>query len=94
MKKILLVCGTGVVTCTLLRKMLGEQLNARGLEGTYEMDQIDAWEVAEKSPQYDLCITTTVLGETCHCPVVMAADFIMGRNRDETVDEICRVLEK
>ena len=30
MKKILLACGTGVITCALIRKMLQQQLDAGG----------------------------------------------------------------
>ena len=93
MKKILLVCGTGVITCALIRKMLQQQLDARGLEGKYEFTQADAGEVAAISKNYDLCVTTTVLSEACECPLVMAADFMMGRRTEETMDEICRILE-
>lgn len=93
MKKILLVCGTGVITCTLLKKMLEEILDSRGFKGRYEIGQLDAGSVEEKSGDYDLCVTTTVLNEKCLCPVIMAADFILGRNKEETINEICRILE-
>ena len=93
MKKILLACGTGVITCALIRKMLQQQLDARGLEGKYEFHQADAWEVAEVSKNYDLCVTTTVLPEACGCPLVMAAEFMMGKRTEETIDEICCILE-
>ena len=92
MKKILLVCGAGVVTCTVIRKKLEEELKARGLEGTYEIAQADAGDVAAKSAGYDVCVTTTVLGEAIQCPVVMATGLLFGSDRDAVVAEICQYL--
>lgn len=92
MKKILLVCGAGVVTCTVVRKKLEQLLNDRGLEGTYEIIQANADRVGEASQGCAVCVTTTVLGAACQCPVVLANGLLLGSD-DATVDEICHWLE-
>ena len=49
MKKILLCCGTGVATSTVVHKKLEEELNKRGRKGQFVISQCKAVEVPAKS---------------------------------------------
>ena len=88
MKKILLVCGSGIITSTIVKKKLIEELDAKGYKDSYSITQARVEEVTEISKDYDLCVTTTLLGNECHCPVVVATNFLMGRNTEELIAEI------
>ena len=95
MKRILLVCGSGIVTSTIVHKRVEEALNARGYEGKYTINQAKAAEVQAQSKNYDLCISTTILDPAvCSCPLIIGTNYLMGRNTDEITDKICAELDK
>ena len=77
MKRILLVCGSGICTSTAVNQKVTK-----------------ASEVAEKSKQYDMVISTTVLGGECHCPLVIGTAFLLGRGTEPIVDQIVEILQK
>ena len=54
---------------TAVNQKVTKALEERGLKGQFQITQGKASEVAEKSKQYDLVISTTVLGGECHCPL-------------------------
>ena len=60
MKRILLVCGSGICTSTAVNQKVTKALEERGLKGQFQITQGKASEVAEKSKQYDLVISTTM----------------------------------
>ena len=62
--------------------------------GQFQITQGKASEVAEKSKQYDLVISTTVLGGECHCPLIIGTPFLLGRGTEPIVDQIVEVLQK
>ena len=92
MKKILLVCGSGIYTSRALSQRVKKALDDRGLEGTYEITLGKASDAAEESQDFDLCITTTTLDGECACPVVIGASFLLGRDVWQTVDQIVEIL--
>ena len=66
----------------------------RGLKGQFQITQGKASEVAEKSKQFDMVISTTVLGGECHCPLVIGTAFLLGRGTEPIVDQIVEILQK
>lgn len=94
MKRILLVCGSGICTSTAVNQKVTKALEERGLKGQFQITQGKASEVAEKSKQYDLMISTTVLGGECHCPLIIGTPFLLGRGTEPIVDQIVEVLQK
>jgi len=94
MKKILLVCGSGICTSTVVRSKVEAELDKRGLKGTYAITQGKASEVLNLSKNYDLVISTTMLSEkTCACPLIIGTQFLMGFGTDPIVDKIVAVLK-
>lgn len=94
MKRILLCCGSGICTSTAVAKKVSDYLDDRGFKGKYKITQCKASEVAAQSVNYDLCISTTVLGGECHCPLVIGTKFLIGRGVEPIVDEICEILSR
>lgn len=90
MKKILVACGTGVATSTVVAKKLEESLRARGIE--VQIDQCKASEVAGKVHAYDLVVATTEVDDAGGKPVVRAISFLTGIGVDADVEKIARAL--
>ncbi|MCI8294033.1 MAG: PTS galactitol transporter subunit IIB [Hespellia sp.] len=94
MKRILLVCGSGICTSTVVNGKVTKALDERGLKGQYSITQGKASEVAAQSVNYDLVISTTVLGGECHCPLIIGTQFLLGRDTEPIVDQIVGILTK
>lgn len=93
MKRILLVCGTGVATSTVVKKRVEDVLDSRGYKGQYSITQGKVAEVSGQSGNYDLCISTVMFDKkTCNCPVVIGTAFLMGINTEPIVANILNVL--
>ena len=58
MKRILLVCGSGICTSTAVNQKVTKALEERGLKGQFQITQGKASEVAEKSKQDDFYNST------------------------------------
>lgn len=94
MKRILLVCGSGICTSTAVNAKVTKALDEKGLKGKYTITQGKASEVAAQSVNYDLVISTTVLGGDCHCPLVIGTQFLLGRGTEPIVNQIVEILTK
>mgnify|MGYP000411167858 CR=1 FL=1 len=69
MKKIVLACGAGAATSTLVAQKVATMLDANGYAGKYEIEGAD------------LLIATTVAPEGLTCPYVSGVPFMTGMNR-------------
>ncbi len=92
MKKVLLCCGTGVATSTVVNKKLEAELIRRGHRGQFEITQCKAVEVPAKSPNFDLCVSTLTMSYKCECPIIVATNLLLNRNVDATYDQIEQAL--
>ena len=92
MKRILLCCGTGVATSTVVNKKVEGELKARGHGGDFTISQCKAAEVPSKSGNFDVCVTTVPLSYKCDCPIVVATGIIMNRGTQEIYDAIEKTL--
>jgi PTS system galactitol-specific IIB component len=89
-KKILVVCGAGVATSTVVTKKLEEKLGERGVP--VQVDQCKVTEVPYKAADYDLIVTTTLLGEVQGTPVVQTLSFLTGVGLEADLDRIVGIL--
>ena len=89
-KKILVVCGAGVATSTVVVKKLEEKLGERGIP--IQVDQCKATEVPFKAAGYDLIVTTTLLGEVKGTPVVQTVSFLTGVGLEGDIQRIIDIL--
>ena len=93
MKKILLACGTGVVTSTAVTAKLSKALDERGWAGKYRITQCKIAEVPAKSGEFDLCVATTMVAGEIKCPLVMGVAFLTGRGLEPVLEQIFKYLE-
>jgi len=89
-KKILVVCGAGVATSTVVLKKLEQELGQRALD--VQVDQCKVTEVPFKAASYDLIVTTTLLGEVEGIPVVQTVSFLTGVGLQRDIDRIIELL--
>ncbi|WP_394820974.1 PTS sugar transporter subunit IIB [Pendulispora albinea] len=90
MKRILVACGTGIATSTVVVQKLGELLRKRGLE--VRIEQCKASEVESKIAFYDLVVSTTEVGDSKGKPVVRTVSFLTGIGVDRDIERIAQIL--
>jgi PTS system galactitol-specific IIB component len=90
MKKILVACGTGIATSTVVAKKLEESLKARGID--VAIDQCKVSEVSSKARGYDVVVSTVEVEDAAGKPVVRAISFLTGIGIDADVEKIARAL--
>ena len=81
MKKIVLACGAGAATSTLVAQKVATMLDANGYAGKYEIVQCAISEAKDAFDEgADLLIATTVAHEGLTCPYVSGVPLMTGRN--------------
>lgn len=87
MKRLLLACGMGVATSTVVLNRLNAAMEARGLKGQYTTRQCKIAEVATKASDYDLVIATAQLPDV-GIPVINGVSLLTGVGAEKVWDEI------
>lgn len=88
MKRILLACGTGVATSTMVNSRLDEAMKKRGLAGKYTTVQCKIAEVASKAENFDLIIATTKPPAGLTKPFIDGLPLLTGVGAEKVWDEI------
>lgn len=94
MKKILLACGTGVATSTVVVNRLNEAMKKRGLEGTFTTVQCKVAEVASKAANFDIVIANTRPPAGLTVPVINGLPLLTGVGAEKVWDEVAELLRK
>ncbi|GHV86582.1 PTS galactitol transporter subunit IIB [Spirochaetia bacterium] len=94
MKKIMLVCGTGIATSTAVNVKLTDILNKRGYEGKFKTYQFKTGEAVANSSNYDFCVATTQVPDGMQCPLIKGVPFLTGINLEPVIQSIIAELEK
>lgn len=90
-KKILVACGTGIATSTVVVNKIKDMLTARGIE--VQVDQCKASEVPSKASAYDMIVATTTVSGTGDKPVLRTLSFLTGVGIDKDIDTIVENLK-
>lgn len=94
MKNILMACGSGVCTSTILRTKISAALDDAGFKNQYKITQCKIAEVAAMSANYDFCVATTMAPKEIKCPFVMGVCFLTGVGIDKAIEEIVSLMKK
>ncbi|MPZ54371.1 MAG: PTS galactitol transporter subunit IIB [Acidimicrobiia bacterium] len=86
MKKVLIVCGTGIATSTVVADKVRKHLAKVGIEA--KIDQTKVTELHRGAKGYDLIVATTQTPSSIDVPVVKGLSFLTGMGVDETLAEI------
>ena len=92
MAKILVACGTGIVTSTMAADKLKKELEKKGKTSKITISQCKVAELNSKASGYDLIISTTQVSDKIQIPVVSGLPFLTGIGVDKAVNEVIEKL--
>lgn len=90
MKKILVACGTGIATSTVVTLKIREALKAKGIDA--DVQQCKVSEIGSKTG-ISLIVTTTTY-ENPNVPVLRSLSFLTGIGIEEDLNKIVEILSK
>lgn len=92
MKRVLVACGNGIATSTVVATKIREACENHGVPVT--VSQCKLLEVESKANDFDLLVTTgKFTGGSVSVPVVGAINLLTGINEDATLEEILGYLK-
>lgn len=89
-KHVLIACGTGVATSTVVSMRVKEELEKNNIPATVE--QCKVAELPSKVGNADLVVTTTAYTNE-EIPVIRALSFLTGVGIEEDVQKIIEILK-
>ncbi|SHE60099.1 PTS sugar transporter subunit IIB [Alkalibacter saccharofermentans] len=89
--KVLIACGTGIATSTVIAKRVENLLKENGYEASVE--QCKVVEVSGKANDYDLIVASTKVPESVKTPKVQAINYLTGVNMAKTDNEILEIMK-
>lgn len=92
MKKVIIACGAGLATSTMIAEKVKTILEEAGIE--YSLVQSQIYELDSHDGNADLIITSMKIDEeTYKTPIVIGTPFIMGINEHSAKEEIIKALQ-
>ncbi len=85
-KRVLILCGTGIATSTVMATKVREYCAQQGID--VDIDQTKVMETLRGIEGYDLVVSTTQVPSSVTAPVVNGLPFITGVGLDATLQEI------
>jgi PTS system galactitol-specific IIB component len=85
-KKVLVVCGTGVATSTVVAVAIKKEMAARGIE--VETSQCKVSEVESHCMDADLVVSTTQIPTSLNKPVIVTLAFLTGVGKASILTKI------
>ena len=87
-KKILVVCGSGVATSTVIREKVEAGLKERDIEVTMEQSKISEAKNYIEDIKPDVIIVNGPVTTDYGIPAISGVNFLTGMGVEETLDEI------
>lgn len=89
-KTILVACGAGIATSTVVCDRLEELIEKNNLNA--QVIQCKIGEVASKEKEADLIISTTILPKQYSIPAIRSMAYVTGIDEEELDEEVIRIL--
>lgn len=90
MKKILVACGNGIATSTVVASKIEEYLAENNVKA--QIDKTKLLEVRSSGNDYDLVVTTGTFGGELNVPIINGMSLLTGINQEATLEEILETL--
>jgi galactitol PTS system EIIB component len=91
MKKVLVICGTGVATSTVVAVKIQEHCASQGIQ--ISVTQGKVMDLVRGIEGYDLIVATTPIPESVKIPVIQGISFLTGMGVERTLEEIVAALK-
>lgn len=88
MKKLLIMCGTGIATSTVVTGKVKEWLAANGLESKVRLYQSKISEELGRIDEYDIVVSTTLVPDNIKSKVIDGVPLLTGIGRDAMFEKI------
>jgi PTS system galactitol-specific IIB component len=88
MKKLLIMCGTGVATSTIVTNKVKEWLRSKGLTDDVKLYQSKIADEMKRIDDYDIIVSTTVVPDSIKAKVIMGLPLLTGFGTEEMYAEI------
>lgn len=93
MKRILVACGNGIATSTVVASKIREYLGEKGIQ--VETSQCKLMEIPGKIQNFDLVVTSGQYdGESYNVPIVKGLALLTGIGAEETLEKIYDALSQ
>jgi galactitol PTS system EIIB component len=89
-KRVLVVCGTGIATSTMIAAKVREFCAGKGID--VQVSQTKVMETLRGVEGYDLVVSTTQLPPAVTTPVVSGLPFLTGVGLDQALNEVAEKL--
>ena len=93
-KKLMVMCGTGVATSTVVMGKLKTWLDEQGLTQDVTLYQSKVAEEVNHIDDYDVVVSTTLVPESIKSKVINGVPLLTGVGADKVYDEIKAGIEK
>lgn len=90
MKKVLIICGTGVATSTVVAAKVRDHLAEKGIGANVVQGKV--MDLINGDVDADLIVATTDVPASVTVPVIRALPLLTGMGQEEVLDEIARAL--
>lgn len=91
MKRVLVACGNGVATSTVVASKIRDYAEDKDIN--LKTDQCKLMEVPGQEANYDLVVTTGEFGGKLDTPIVNGMPLLTGMGQDETLEKIVNYLK-
>ena len=91
MKKVIVACGGGVATSTVLCEKIKEIARDNGVDVT--LAQCTVNEIESHLDGADLIVTSVKVSRDYGIPMILALSYIIGMGQEETTEELLSVLK-
>ena len=88
MKKLLIMCGTGVATSTIVTNKVKEWLKEKGMTDQVKLYQSKVADEMNKIDNYDIVVSTTVVPDSIKDRVIMGLPLLTGIGTEEMYAKI------
>lgn len=88
MKRLLIMCGSGIATSTLATGKIKEWLKEKGLENEVSITQSKVTEEVNHVDDYDVVVSTTVVPDSIKGKVISGLPLLTGMGTEEIFSQI------
>src|SRR5690625_7535320 len=88
MRKVLIICGTGIATSTVVRVKIEKRLCKMRLENKVKLYQSKMSDEIDRLDEYDIILSTIIVPDRIKENVIDGIPLLTGMNEDEVYQKI------